>query len=135
MRKILSVLIAVTLFSSGTAVAGPKNTVGWLSILGGTGLVIGAFNYSTGCSSGATTITTHNAGYTDTTCISSGYGYVDIKGPDTSAALARPTMLWVGLGAAATGVLLLLIPSGAQRYTPDLQVMPKGVAVTKTKSW
>ena len=135
MRKILSVCVALTLISSGTATAGLKKNIGWLSIVVGGGAIITAFDYDSYCSTGATTITTSVNGYRDTTCVSSGYGQVTIKGPDGSATFARPYMLWTGLGMIAGGTILLLIPSKAKAYTPNLHFMPKGVAVTKTASW
>lgn len=136
MKKLVSIIVALSVVSYGTATADLKKNIGWLSVVVGGTCIFVAFDYDSYCSTGATTITrTSTSGDRTTTCVSSGYGQINISGPKGDATFARPYMLWTGVGMIAGGTILLLIPSGAKAYTPDLHVTPQGVAVTKTKSW
>ena len=109
------VMAAMVCALARPADAGDKKLItGMLLIAGGGGLTIGAFNYDTSCAPGETTVIVRVNGVNDTSCVGETYRTVTVSEQATTATFARPGLLWAGLGTAAAGVVVLMLPSRVQ---------------------
>jgi hypothetical protein len=138
-RRALTTALAVALMAVAIpAHAGDKKLItGMLLIAGGGGLTIGAFNYDTSCAPGETTVTVRVNGVNDTSCVRSTYNAVTVSEQTTTGTFARPALLWAGLGTAAAGVVVLMLPTKAQTVAGGVtaNVTPGGWRVSKTVAW
>ena len=112
-----------------TAHAADKKTVGAILTLSGSALMLAAFNYNGDqCPEGYSTHTFENL---PTQCVSISSFGSDVRQATTGVTFKRPVLMWSGLGAAATGIVLLLLPDRAQQVV-DLTVTPDGWLASKT---
>lgn len=128
-RVILTMVLATLAFPATTFAAG-KDKAGAIFVLAGAGLMAGAFDYKGDqCPAG---YTTHTAQNLPTQCfLVRSNGSTDIREATTGVTFKRKPMMWAGVGSVATGIVLFMLPSGAQN-TVDISITPQGVAASKT---
>lgn len=138
MRRLTTLALIVTLLLGllpATARADTDDkldTTGLVLILGGIGAIAGSFNYSTGCGASETTVYLQSGTYSDTSCVYTSPSYVSVTDPTTDATFARPGLLYAGVGAIVTGIVLMKLPAKAQRVAPSIQVGPQSIGLAKT---
>jgi len=126
---IASVLVAV-LLAPVQMHAAEKKTVGAILAISGSVLMLSAFNYKGGqCPAGYSTHTIENL---PTQCVFiSASGDSDVRNATTSISYQRPGLMWSGLGAATTGIVLMLLPTRAAEVV-DVSVTPIGWLASTT---
>jgi hypothetical protein len=109
-----------------------KKVAGAVLVASGAALMLGAFNYDNSCPRGYSTHTYENLS-TQCVYISSRPPYnSDVTSETTTITYQRPALLWSGVGAAAAGVVLMLLPTRAAEVAPSVGVTPTGVSASKT---
>ena len=138
MSRIESFIVGVVLVALlGTPVhvhAAGKKTVGAVLTASGGAMMLLAFNYKGHqCPFG---YSTHRFEGATTQCvfISSFPPFnSDVRDATTKATYERPGLMWGGLGVAATGIVLMMLPTRvAQVVDVDVSVTPTGWRASKT---
>ena len=124
---IVSVLVAVLVAPVQVHAAGKKK-VGAILTLSGSVLMLSAFNYSQSCPSG---YSTHTFQGLPTECVYISANGSDVQQPPVSVSYQRPALMWSGVGAATTGIVLMLLPTRAAKVV-DVSVTPKGWLASTT---
>lgn len=139
MRNTKTVWLLLAVLAMPSTALAQQKAIGWSAIAVGAGLSAAAYNWDSSCPSGYTTHTSSgNFGgqyYSDKTCVWVGRTGSDVRDPEVSAQFARPGLLWAGIGSAAIGTVLVLLPSRAQKVVPSINVTPEGVTASKTVKW
>ena len=132
----LAVCVAALAWAAVPAEAQSRKTVGWISVLAGSGLVAAAFNYEGDiCPDG---YSTHTYQYEATQCYytSPGPPYdSDLRDATTRITFERPALMWAGIGAIGLGAVLLTLPKNRVTRDLDVQVSPQRVAVSRRIGW
>ncbi len=109
--------------------AADRDTVGLILIGAGAGLVATAFNYEGDqCPAGYTVHTYENE---PKLCHRFSWAGSDTQNATTKTTFERPGLLWSGIGAAAAGVVMMLLPEG-QGSMVDVSLTPDGWRASKT---
>jgi len=126
MKKVTIVAVLVALLGVPVQVraADEKKVAGGLLLLSGGVLMASAFNYHQTCESGFDSYYVEDTNY----CI----GRSGVHQAPTSANLKRPILLKVGVGTAAAGTVVLLLPKRARKVAPSISFAPSGWLVSKT---
>lgn len=137
MGRVVAALAYVALLSAAPpAAAQSRTTLGWVSVLAGSGLVAAAFDYQGDtCPEG---YSTHTFEHEPTQCL-----FVsphppfdtDTRDATTDVTFKRPALLWAGVGALGAGALLLLLPDNGVTRGLDVQIAPERVAVRRAFGW
>ncbi len=108
-----------------------KTKAGAILTLSGSALVLAAFDYTGDqCPEGYSTHTYENL---STQCVFLSRSGSDVRTATTGITYKRPGLMWSGLGVAATGIVLLLLPERARMV--DVSVTPDGWRASKMIGW
>ena len=138
MRTVAAVVacFVVLAWAAPPAEAQSRDTVGWISIAAGSGLVLGAFNYEGDiCPDG---YSTHRYQHQTTQCYyeSPGPPYdTDLRDASVRITFERPGLMWAGIGAIGLGAVLLTLPENPVTRDLDVQVSPQRFAVRRSFGW
>ena len=133
MRRLVIGLMLVTVLVvvPADARAAGKTTAGAILTLSGSALLLAAFDYKGDqCPDGYSTHTYQNL---PTQCVLLSRSGSDVREATTGVTYKRPGLMWSGLGVAATGIVLLLLPERTQ--VADVTVTPDGWRASKTIGW
>lgn len=125
----LAIVFVLVLGWTVTAAAQSRKAAGWWTVVAGAGVTALAFNYKRSCERGYR-LRSDDYGYD--TCITT-YEYRNetrIEDTPIKARLARPGMLWTGIGMIGGGFVVALWPSA-----PAFTVEREGWRVEKRLSW
>ena len=130
LRIFVGVLVVGMFFAAPASSHGAgRETVGLILMGAGTGLVFAAFNYEGDqCPPG---YTVHTIEGESTLCHRYTFDGSDTRKATTKTTFERPGLLWSGIGAAAAGVVMMLLPEG-QDSMVDVSLTPDGWRASKT---
>ena len=138
MRTVTAVaaFIVASMLAAAPAEAQSRKTVGWISVLAGSGLVAAAFNYEGDiCPDG---YSTHTYQHQPTQCYYESLTPpvdTDLRDASTRVTFERPGLMWAGIGAIGLGAVLLTLPENRVTRDLDVHVSPERVAVTRRFGW
>ena len=138
MRTVATVaaFIVVPMLAAAPAEAQSRKTVGWVSVLAGSGLVAAAFNYEADiCPDG---YSTHTYQHQSTQCYYANPTPPfdsDLRDASTRITFERPALIWAGIGAIGLGAVLLTLPENPVTRDLDVQVSPERFAVSRRFGW
>lgn len=127
-RRLVVAVVVAALVAPLPALAAGKKTAGALLTLTGSALMLSAFNYKTSCPAGYSTHTFENL---PTQCVLITSTGSDVRQAPTKMSYRRPKLMWSGVGAATTGIVLLLLPTRAANVV-DVSVTPTGWVASTT---
>lgn len=128
-RILIAMVCVVALALPAPAVADSRKIAGGVLMLGGAGLVAGAFNWRKSCPDG---YSTHTFEGLETQCVYISSFGSDVRTADTKVNFKRPGMAWAGGAAAAVGLVMLMWPSRPAHPSINIAVTPSGVQAAKT---
>jgi hypothetical protein len=128
-RAVTMMMVMAMLAGSATPAWADKDVTGFWLIVGGTVMVVAAFNYDASCPTGYRRHTFE--GYKTLCSTVSRYGS-DVRDEDAHIEYARPALLWTGVAAATAGVVLMALPKRVRKVAPSVAVTPTGWSATKT---
>ena len=135
MRRI-AIGVGVVLVLGGAArpaEAQSRKAIGWWTVAAGSAMTALAFNYRRDCDGPDQYRTTIDRGFdygTSDYCTTVSDGHVHTEETPISVRLARPGMLWTGIGAIGGGLVVALWPSA-----PAFTVERRGWRVQKSFGW
>lgn len=124
-----ALVVGMFLAAPVPARAADRDILGLILVGAGGGLIAAAFNYEGDqCPPG---YTVHTFESDSTLCHRFTSSGSDTKEATVKTTFERPGLLWGGLGAAAAGVVLMLLPEG-QEPVVDVSLTPDGWRASKT---
>ena len=138
MRRVATIaaFVLAPLLAPAPAEAQSRDTVGWISVATGAGLLAAAFNYEGDiCPDG---YSRHTYQHQTTQCYyeSPGPPYdTDLRDASVRITFKRPGLMWAGVGAIGLGAVLLTLPENGVTRDLDVQVSPQRFAVTRRFGW
>ena len=132
-RIVRTVIVAFAIVLAGSpATAQSRKVLGWLSVGGGIGLAVAAFDYGEfGRRRGE--FGQHRGGFCPRGHLA--YDPTQWGSGCFNADLERPRLLLAGIGAIGTGVALLMLPETEATRDLDVQVSPERVTVRRRFGW
>ena len=128
--------VVVVMLAAAPAEAQSRDTVGWISVATGAGLLLAAFNYEGDiCPDG---YSTHRYQHQTTQCYyeSPGPPYdTDLRDASVRITFKRPGLMWAGIGAIGLGAVLLTLPENPVTRDLGVQASPQRFAVTRRFGW
>ncbi len=123
---LLTFALFLALLPTQSQAAGKKEA-GAILVLSGGVLVLAAFNYKGDqCPDGYSTHTFQNL---PTQCVLISSAGSDVREATTGISYERPALMWSGVGAAAAGIVMMMLPEKARM---DVTFGPHEVRVSKT---
>lgn len=128
--------VVAVMLAAAPAEAQSRDTVGWISVAAGAGLLAAAFNYEGDiCPDG---YSIHTYQHQPTQCYYSSptppYNS-DLRDASTRITYKRPGLMWAGIGAIGLGAVLLTLPENPVTRDLDVQASPERFAVTRRFGW
>src|SRR5262245_29662386 len=120
MKKLIIASVFVALVAPEVYAGPTKNQTGAVLLLGGSVTIAAAFDYHHSCPSGYSTSTIGRGASQTTYCVYVSRYSSDVYELGITPTLGRPTVLKVGIGAAAAGTVLLLLPKRAAKHAPSV---------------
>ena len=123
---LLTFALFLALLPTQSQAAGKKDA-GAILVLSGGVLMLAAFNYKGDqCPDGYSTHTFQNL---PTQCVLISSAGSDVREATTGISYERPALMWTGVGAAAAGIVMMMLPEKARM---DVVFGPHEVRVSKT---
>ncbi len=128
--------VVAAMLAAAPAEAQSRDTVGWISVAAGAGLLAAAFNYEGDiCPDG---YSRHTYQHQQTQCYYQSPDPpfdTDLRNASVRVTFKRPGLMWAGIGAIGLGAVLVTLPENRVTRDLDVQVSPQRFAVTRRFGW